>query len=77
MITRGLGTSLLITRGLGNHVTDTLVDPYCQACSPYENTGPIYQTYPRLGTCLSVIFAAYDKIGIWLLQQKRTLKSTY
>jgi hypothetical protein len=78
MITKGLGTNLLITKGLGQMGVipepTRFIDPYCNACTPYVESAPVARPFTRIGTCLSIV---YDKINTWQLQLKLMLNATY
>jgi hypothetical protein len=78
IITRGLGSNLLITRGYGQGVEPTpIVDPYCQmTANPYEQSEKVYVPYNRIGVCASLL-EVYDKIKLWHLQQKPILNAIF
>ncbi len=72
IVTKGLGSPLLITQGYGTIDVFVLIDPYCEGLSPYSQTADVYQPFTRIGTCLSEIIAQYDTMTLWHLQLKQT-----
>lgn len=73
IITKGLGSSLLITQGYGQRTSAVIfIDPYCKSISPYSPDENVFMPFTRIGTCLSEIAAKYDTILLWPLQLKTT-----